>query len=360
MAANLEHINKVLLIRRKALGDCLVTLPAVRQLAERFPSARLDLIIDRPFAHLISLLAPEINVIAWSAKNQGFTSSLAWYRHLWNEKYDLVIDWLGNPRTALWSAATGAPLRVGYDLPRRRWAYNVPVPRNRRLETELRGFAGEAFLDPLRALGLDPEPWQPGPVGPWAGIIDADELGSQYRSWRQTWFADTTPTVAMMMSATWPAKAWPVRHIVDLGQLLIDQGYRPLLIPGPGDEAMVLEVGRGLPPQNIAPATTLPELADLLLGCRAFAGTDCGGRHLAACLGLPTVTVFGPTDADGWNPGHPRHVSIRMDLECLGCDLKTCPLPGRPCLEELPASKVLDGLLGLLNPEIGGSRRVPR
>ena len=53
---------------------------------------------------------------------------------------DAPIDWLGNPRTALWTLLTGAPVRVGYDLPRRRWFYNVKVPRNDEDGRHLRGF----------------------------------------------------------------------------------------------------------------------------------------------------------------------------------------------------------------------------
>ncbi len=348
-----KSIRRVLMIRRKALGDCLVTLPAVRELGLAFPQAELDLIIDRPFASLISLLVPGVQVIPWSAGSMASESGLGWYRRLWSKKYDLVIDWLGNPRTALWTAATGASLRVGYDLPRRRWAYNIAVPRNRHSRTNLRGFAGEAFLDPLRALGLNPSPWNPGPVERGRTIIPEEYLGSSYLLWRESWQRGTGRNIALMMSATWPTKAWPNRHIVELVQELMGQGESPIFIPGPGDQEMEKVLRRELPDDVFAPNTNLPELGDLLSRCSAFAGTDCGGRHLAAAVGLPTVTVFGPTNPEGWNPSNPRHVSIRQDLDCLGCDFKYCPLPGHPCLDQLPASEVMAGLSRVLKKPPG-------
>ncbi len=336
-----ERIRRVLLIRRKALGDCLVTLPAVRQLAAALPAARLDLVVDRPFTGLMERLVPEARILSWS-RNQG---EWAWYRDLRGQGYDLVIDWLGSPRTALWTAISGAPWRVGYDLPRRRWAYNLKVPRNRLGDRPTRGFAGEAFLDPLRTLGMPVQPWRPLGLKP---AFREGDLGEAYGRWRDGWLREDRLTVAMMMSATWPAKAWPARHVGQLWRLIENSGRRALFIPGPGDTELVRELQDSIPAGSIAPQTSLLELADLLGRCVAFVGTDCGPRHLATVLGLPTATVFGPTDAVGWNPADPRHVSLSSPVDCLGCDHKLCPLPGRPCLEDLPAAVVLAGLEGIL------------
>jgi len=57
--------RRILLIRRKALGDALVTLPAVLAVVKAWPEATVDLVIDRPFAELVAQLLPEVNVVAW-------------------------------------------------------------------------------------------------------------------------------------------------------------------------------------------------------------------------------------------------------------------------------------------------------
>jgi ADP-heptose:LPS heptosyltransferase len=346
-----KNIHRVLLIRRKALGDCLVTLPAIYEMVKALPDARIDLIIDRPFARLISLLVPDVNVIPCC----GQFSEFAWYRHLRAQKYDLVVDWLGSPRTALWTMATGASLRVGYDLPRRRWAYNIRTPRNEHRTIGVRCFAGEAFLDPLRALGIQPASWNPGFLKGRKLSLPESDLGADYRLWRDSWAEIKKEKIAMMMSATWPAKAWANPEIIRLWFDLRDRGYSPLVVPGPGDETMMAVLREELPPEAFAPPTNLAELTDLFRLCRVFIGTDCGGRHLATALGLRTVTVFGPTDAQGWNPGHPWHVAVKSDVECLGCDLKKCPVPGHPCLDQLPASAVVAGLVRVLQDTTGGA-----
>ncbi len=332
-------IRTILVIRRKGLGDALVALPAVRELAAAFPNARLDLVIDRPFAPLLQDLAQDLRVIAWSPDQSGF----GWLRRLRAARYDLVLDYLGSPRTAAWTALSGAPLRVGYDHSLRRWAYNVRVPRNKLGDRKLVQFAGEAFLDPLRALGLAPPAWRPDGARP-----HDPALGSRYETWAADWQSGDRPRAALVFSATWPAKAWPAAQGAALYRQLWDLGLDPVLVTGPGDDRLEAELRAALPHARLAPPTTLPELAHLLAGCAVFVGTDNGARHLATVLGVPTVTVFGPTDPRGWNPEDPRHVAVSRNEPCAPCNRTHCPVAGHPCLDQLPADQVAAEVTALL------------
>jgi ADP-heptose:LPS heptosyltransferase len=113
---------------------------------------------------------------------------------------------------------------------------------------------------------------------------------------------------------------------------------------GPGDRNLDQELRNLLPADAFAPPTTLLELAQLLVRARIFVGTDCGPRHLAASLGVPTVTLFGPTDPVGWNPADPAHVSVRTGEICSPCDLTECPVPGHPCLTGLSPAMVMEAV----------------
>lgn len=345
--------GRILLIRRKALGDALVTMRAVLEVVRAWPAASIDLVIDRPFADLLEGLVGRaegsggLRVLAWPP-----VAGQSWLGVLRGGEYDLVIDWLGSPRTALWTMLTGAPVRVGYDLPRRRWAYNVKVPRNHSAGWDLRGFAGEAFLDPLRCLGVTPAPWRDGFAD--AGVQEraTDRFSDRYRTWLDRWTRDSGSRVVMMMSATWSAKGWPAGHAAELFRELRRRGFNPVLVTGPGDEALEDQLRELLPGEAFAPPTTLLELAHLVGMARIFVGTDCGPRHLAASLGVPTVTLFGPTDPIGWNPAAPDHVSVRTDEVCSPCDLADCPVPGHPCMAELTPGMVLKAVERILE---GGS-----
>ncbi|MBM4131581.1 glycosyltransferase family 9 protein, partial [bacterium] len=123
---------------------------------------------------------------------------------------------------------------------------------------------------------------------------------------------------------------------------------RVVLAPGPGDDALLAALADRLPPSAVAPPSTLAEMTALLGACDLLVGTDNGLRHLAALLGLPTVTVFGPTDPHGWNPPGARHVGVTRCEPCSPCDLTACPVPGHPCLDALPPAAVAAAALRLL------------
>ncbi len=215
------------------------------------------------------------------------------------------------------------------------------MPRNRLDDRDVVQFAGEAFLDPLRALGLAPAPWRAGAAAGALGDVDA-ELGDRYREWAKNRDTGGRPCAALMFSATWPAKAWPAQHGAELYRLLEARGLSPLMVTGPGDDELEAALRAEHPGAAFAPPTSLLELAHLLAGCTVFIGTDNGARHLAALLGVPTVTVFGPTDPGGWNPDDPRHVAVVGDAPCAPCDQTHCPVPGHPCLDDLTALRVAD------------------
>ncbi len=345
-----RSFRRILLIRRKALGDALVTMRAVLEVARAWPEADIDLVIDRPFAPLITDLTGlaadfgRLRVLSWPPP-----AGQSWLGLLRREHYDLVIDWLGSPRTATWTMLTGASVRVGYDLPRRRWAYNVKVPRNKSGQRNLRGFAGEAFLDPLRALGVAPVPWRDGFAAVGGTPAADEEFSAAFRQWFPVWTGSPGKSVVMMMSATWSAKGWPATHAAELFTALRKDGRNPVLVTGPQDGALEAELRVLLPADAFAPPTTLRELAQLMEEADIFVGTDCGPRHLAASLGVPTVTLFGATDPVGWNPATPDHVSVRTGITCSPCDLVECPLEGHPCMNELSPGLVLkavDRVLG--------------
>ncbi len=343
LRARVLAARRVLVLRRKALGDALVTLPAVLRLASSLPAADIDLVVDRPFAPLLASMAGRLRVVAWPPPSG---TAGGWVRSLRAARYDLVIDYLGSPRTALWTALSGAPLRVGYDLPRRRWAYNVRVPRNREREVSVAAFAGEAFLDPLRVLGLAPAPWRAGEAA--APPAAAAALGREYRDWMTDLCRRPGPRAALVFSATWPAKAWPVAHAARLAAALEDAGVVPVFVTGPGDVELARDLLREAPGVAFAPPTTLPELADLLARCQVCVATDNGARHLAACVGTATVTLFGPTDPRGWNPADPRHVAVTRPVPCAPCDLTVCPVHGHPCLDDLTPDAVANVVRRLL------------
>ena len=336
---------RILVIRRRAIGDVLVSVDVLRALRERWPDARIDFVVDRSAADIVrgSGLIDELLVYDRARYSTGSpwsrgAATLSWLSGLRRRRPDLVLDLLGTPQTALWTAWTGAAVRVG---PRRRgrtWAYNRPVEP----EGQVR-FAGDRFLDWVRVLGIDPGSWRP--HAPLAATTAAATLETG---------ADQRQLVILNPSATWTAKAWPVESFGELGrQLGADLDVR--VAWGPGEEVgrdRIVELGAGA--IRALPPTDLPALGAWLDHASLLITTDSGPKHLAVAMGTATLTVFGSTDPRGWQAPGARHRWLTAPVDCHPCNLTECPVPGHPCLDKLSASRVASVAQEMLD---GGGRR---
>ena len=98
----------------------------------------------------------------------------------------------------------------------------------------------------------------------------------------------------------------------------------------------------------MAGKTTLAEYLQLAATCSLYLTNDSGSMHAAAALGVPTVAVFGATDADATGPAAPWTRIVREPVECSPCLLRECPLDGHPCMTGVSADRVVHAARELL------------
>jgi heptosyltransferase-2 len=103
----------------------------------------------------------------------------------------------------------------------------------------------------------------------------------------------------------------------------------------------------------IAGRTTITELVGVLATALALVSNDTGPAHLGAALGVPTVTVFGPTEHFATHPVGPRAATVRHSVECSPCMLRDCPIDHR-CMTGVGVEDVLAAVDGVLG--VGGRR----
>jgi heptosyltransferase-2 len=82
--------------------------------------------------------------------------------------------------------------------------------------------------------------------------------------------------------------------------------------------------------------------------CALMVSTDSGPRHVAAAFGLPVVTLFGPM-LPIWseNPTQ-RAANLVLDLDCIGCHKRVCPLGHHRCMRDLSVNMVFNAVQRLL------------
>jgi ADP-heptose:LPS heptosyltransferase len=137
-------------------------------------------------------------------------------------------------------------------------------------------------------------------------------------------------------------KNWPFKRFMQVADVLRKQGKKIVWIKGPAEGALEF-------PDNdrIVKNPLLSLLAALLERSEMFLGNDSGIAHLAACVGCPSLVLFGPSDPQVWSPRGDRvRIVYNSKVSCSPCHLtkhasQEC---GRICLTGLPVEEVISSL----------------
>ena len=305
--------KRILIIKPSALGDIVHALPVLKLLRTKFPNAAIDWLVVPAFASLLEghpLLNDVIRfdrktLAGWWRNWRQAKALFAFARDLRRRRYDLVIDLQGLLRSGWMAWQTRAATRVGFAYAREfaplAYTHRVAQPTPDR-------HAVERYLDIAEALGCGR-----GPVEFDFAVSEADRAVANELTGGSARYAVLLP------GTNWPTKRWPVEHFAALVRPLRDRGL-DVFVAGAADVA-----GFELPDaRSLAGRTSLKQLVALLGRASAVVANDSGPMHIAAALGVPLVTPFGPTNPVRTGPyGRPETV-IQLDLVCRPCYSRTC------------------------------------
>jgi len=274
---------RLLIVKTSSMGDVVHALPVVSDLLRHEPGARIDWLVEAPFAALPQLHPGVGRVLpmAWRRWRSGLWQKSTWQamgalRHeLRGGRYDLVLDLQGLVKSALWARQAGAPV-AGYDKaslrePLAAWAYQRTAAVSRRLQAVQR-----CRLLAAAHLGYAP----PG---------DAPVFG--LRAPPPGW-APRVPYAVLIPNASRPEKLWPERHWVAVGRELHGRGLLPLVLCGRESEQTLAERIAASCDGDVPPFLKVGEMASVLAGANQVVGLDTGFTHLAAALGRPTIGIY--------------------------------------------------------------------
>ncbi|MGQ9505948.1 MAG: lipopolysaccharide heptosyltransferase II [Thermogutta sp.] len=335
------------------LGDLVMAVPALRAIRQGIGESAWIVGITRP--NLAGLLT------------QGTWIDEEWYfdphgdnprfgtvnliRKLRDVRWDVGILFSDSFRTALLAVVGGIPVRIGYARHGRRLLLTQPIPLPRMggkvcrvpmVDYYLRLGAAAGFPSQDKRLELSLSPW---------GTVCADRI------WHDLSLNHADRIVAMHVAGAYgAAKSWPAPYFVELARKIVAQTTASVLfVCGQRERATVQAITREVNNRRVVCLADHPldlqTLKACLARCHVMVSTDSGPRHVAAALGKPVITLFGPT----WpivtaNPTV-QSIDLQVDLDCVPCGRRTCPKGHHRCMWELSPEMVFSHLQPLLTEQ---------
>lgn len=334
---NAGRIERILVLNRNRIGDCLLTTPLLRALKRRFPEAELEVAIPESNRDLLAT-NPHVDRLIFRPRIRSWGAKACFAWGLRRRGYDLVLSLQEKSSFYAWTSwlvsLTGRrAVTVGLEHPRtRRWyRHVVPIPPERH--------EVHKYLDVAECVGCPPEP---NPVLELAPSGDARQAVSELLSLEGVDAGQRF--LGLNPGASEADKRWAPEHFAAVADRVHEAtGLPALLVGGPEDRAAAAAIGatmRTHAPVVVAGRATLGETAALLERCALLVTGDTGPMHMAVALAVPVVALFGPTSPAKFGPFSRNSAVLR--------DPDPCPQCRRPCLHTLQAPAVAAAALALL------------
>ncbi len=310
-----------------------MSLPALRAIRNRYPDAKIT-VLAKPW--VAALYEGELSIdrvipleVASGARDWKAKWDLA--RRLRDENFDLAVLLPNSFESAAVVWLAGVKWRVGYGRDGRSWLLSdaIAPPAKGEIPRHERFY----YLEMLRRSGLIE-------AIPDVPAIRLDGIGEARRRGTEL-FAKAgvkLPVIGVSPGAAYgAAKRWlPERF----GEAAAHLAGSVAVFGSAVERAICEEVARASGGRNFAGETSLREFIDMTAACHLFLTNDSGAMHIASALGVPSVTVFGPTDESATGPLGPAARLVREPVECAPCLLRECPIDHR-CMTRVTAQRVI-------------------
>jgi lipopolysaccharide heptosyltransferase I len=332
--------SRILIVRLSAVGDVVHGLPVLNALRGALPQAFLAWVVEQRAA---ALLGGHQSLDELIVVPRGWLKSPAavWQlrRRLRAMRFDLTIDLQGLTKSAVAAWLSGARRRIGFGGTNGREL--SPWLNNQRVVATARHVI-DCNLELLQPLGIEsPEvrfdlPESPNDQATADEIISRLGLGSR--------FAVINP------GAGWPSKLWPPERFALVAEHLGRLGVPTLVVWGGEQEhewaSQIVAGSHGC--GQLAPPTSLTELAALARRASLFVASDTGPLHIAAAVGTPCVGLYGPMSGQRNGPYGPRHVILQpCQFEGTSRQRRNAPPELMAAITPEMVCQACDGVLGL-------------
>jgi heptosyltransferase-2 len=317
----LPDTANILVVKFNAIGDLVMTTPAIRDLRSTYPSARLTLMVGswsapvmRNNPHLDAVL--EFDQDIFLQRRWGDLFRLL--RQVRSRRFDAVVILHALVPVHLFFLLAGIPLRYGMVRKGRSFFLTDAVPE----EFDPGRYYGGKYQQVAALAGARTGSENPElPVSPEDEAAARDTL-LEFGIRPGEAFLLVAPGGGRNPRTDMEAKRWPVAHYVGALRALktAHPGLRIVLVGAESDRAETATVARAIPgTSDLTGRFTLPQLAAVAHASRAVLCNDSSILHIGVAVGIPVVVPFGPTSARQLVPARALEFVWQSGISCSPC-----------------------------------------
>src|SRR5206468_3260671 len=198
-------------------------------------------------------------------------------------------------------------------------------------------------------------------VGSWAGLenepadlaihLSPKTVRNVQQLLKQHGVPASKPLVVLVPGTIWETKHWTIEGFAGVARHFLRQGFAVALAGTKRDEQRCRQIAAAAQGAcDLSGKTTPADLAALIRRAEVTVTNDSGSMHVAASLGKPMVSVFGPTNPVHIGPYERPDSVVRVDLPCSPCNyrrLSQCPYD-HACMKQVTSAMVVERVQKIL------------
>lgn len=322
------------------IGDAVMSLPAVRAIRGRFPDAVIH-VLARPWVAALYERERSIDGLIVLKGSPGFRDLSEKWRavgRLRDERYDTAVLLPNSFESAALVWLAGITERIGYARDGRSPLLTLaPSPPKR---GEIPKHERYYYLELLRRAEIISS-LPDVPEIRFDGIDESRLRGDQLLKAQGC----AGCVIGVSPGAAYGgAKRWPGERFAEAAARIARLREASVAVFGSAAERDLCEsVAMSAGGVNFAGRTSLRDFADMTAACRLFLTNDSGAMHIASASGVPTATIFGPTDENATGPTGSKAIILRQPVACAPCLLRDCPIDHR-CMTGIAVQDVVQAV----------------
>ncbi len=330
-------VRRVLVIGPSNIGDGILVCEVVARVRQAYPKAHLALLVGERAALLFEE-DPRIQQLINMDRHEDAGSRVRLFLRLWGWRPQVIVDlrstafpFLLKPWRA-WQYARRPPARLHHMHDRHLWKLEAQAP------------------DVVRRVPKLTEPVL------YFGPRDRQQVEHILKRWN---LPAGRPCALLCPGARSHTKRWQPESFAAVAERLHRELGMEIVFSGEPDEKSIIDEIQSrltVPSHSCVGLATIRQLGLLMQRMRVVVTNDSASLHMASLMNVPTVAIFGPTDARKYGPWGSRGIAIRRRLFCSPCEQPLCRY-NHECMRYVSSDEVMSAVKEVIDGKPGQSIR---